>query len=98
MNERKEAKPIFKKIIDEFNEVGALKRQITVYVSLWKSSDFVGYIKGDPIKKGYTLQIKVLHLDGNKTKEFYIRLDPLNKELRQTLKEMFATVDEEEYK
>lgn len=93
----KPAIPIFNKVIDEFNELGNLKRQITIYVSQWKSSDFDGYIKGDPIKKGYTFQIKVLHLDGNKTKEFYIRLDPLNKELRQTLKEMFACVDELEY-
>lgn len=81
---------IYRKVLSENMKSGDIKRQIIVDLSPWE-------IKADestnqPAMSGYTCQLKVVRF-GFKPKTSYINFDPLNKDIREALAEMYAEAD-----
>jgi hypothetical protein len=86
--------PIYHKVINELDDNGQLKNQITLDVDKWNNSHFPGYRAGTPIKEGLRCQIKILKIDGVNTRETYIRFDANNQELKLALSDMYLIVEE----
>jgi len=84
--------PIFHKVINEIDDKGLLKSQITIDCDKWNNTLFESYVKGTPKREGLRVQIKILKIDGVNTRESYIRFDALNDDIKNTLGEMYAVV------
>lgn len=86
--------PIYHKVINELDDKGLLKNQITLDVDKWNNTLFESYIKGTPEKEGLRVQFKILKIDGVNTKQTYIRFDALNEDIKNALNEMYLVVQE----
>lgn len=86
-----ENKSTFKKVIDEKNTSGDLKRQYAIELSPWHFD--ADPEKGTKAMSGFTCRIGVLKLGGTKPSNNFVHIDPANKELRQALTEMYAEYD-----
>lgn len=89
----KRSTPIYHRVLNELDERGVLKSQITIDCDKWNNTLFESYKVGTPKREGLRVQIKILKIDGVNTKESYIRFDALNYELKESLSEMYNIVD-----
>ena len=85
------SKPIYKKAIDVRTKTGDLKKQVTFILSPWSFE--ADSEKGTPAFSGYTCKIGVLKLLGDKPSNNFIHIDPADDEVRNALKEMYASFD-----
>lgn len=84
------ATSIYRKVIDEKNNRGELKKQITIDLSPWIIEADLN--TGREALSGYTTQIKVVKL-GSNPKTSIVNFDPFNDEIRNSFIEMFDQVD-----
>jgi len=84
-------KAVFRKVIDQKDGLGGIKKQVSLVVSSYDTSQMEGYKAGSKVYTGYTCQIKVSKF-GNKPSVSYVNIDPQDKDIEEALKLMYAEV------
>lgn len=83
-------KSVFRKVIEEKQSDGSLKKQYTIDLQPWEFTPE----NSTQTYKGFTTRLDVLKLSGDSPSNKFINIDPSNKELREAIGQMYKAYDE----